>query len=140
MIELICVGVLLFINSITDIKRREILPWSLWLFTILLIVFYLLQQNHIFHTHVGFTGCAAGLVVLLLSFVTKGSIGMGDGFLITILGGFAGLEKTIELCITACLLSAIVSVLLLLIKKADRKTGLPFVPFLLVAYIGGICL
>lgn len=80
-------------------------------------------------------GCIPGLVSLILSFVTKEKIGKGDGFLLLALGVGCGLEQTLALWGTALFIAAVISIVLLVMKKATRRTELPFVPFLLGGYV-----
>lgn len=76
-----------------------------------------------------------GISLLLLSFVTKESIGYGDGVSIIIFGGIVGLEEcAFSLCISLLLMS-VVALGLLILRRATRKTKMPYIPFLLMAEI-----
>lgn len=71
-----------------------------------------------------------GMVLLLVALLSGEAIGYGDGLLLLATGPLFGWQKML-LCIPAALLlTTIASVLLLVMKKADRKTKIPFVPFL----------
>ena len=71
-----------------------------------------------------------GAALLLVALVTKEAVGYGDGLLLLATGPLFGWQRML-LCIPAALLlTAIVSVVLLAVKKANRKTKIPFVPFL----------
>ena len=126
-------GVFLLICSVTDIKRREIKLSVLVIFGIIAVCLYM-----IFHP-VGIfeeaAGIVTGLVFVGLFFITDEKIGLGDGLLMTVTGIFLGGRQNASLIMTAMLLSACFSVLILILKKADRKTGFPFVPFVFAAYI-----
>ncbi len=86
------------------------------------------------------TGAGVGLVFLLASRVTGESFGYGDSILIMIMGGFLGFWDILSLLTAAFLLAAVFSVIMLVRKKFNRKTAFPFVPFLMIAYTGGIIL
>ncbi len=84
------------------------------------------------------SGLLPGLFVLLLAYLTKESIGSGDGILLCAFGLFAGFAETIAVFGMALFLSAVTAMALLVLKRAGRKTELPFVPFLCGGYM--ICL
>ena len=86
------------------------------------------------------TGAGVGLVFLLASRVTGESFGYGDSILIMIMGGFLGFWDILSLLTAAFLLAAVFSVIMLVRKKFNRKTAFPFVPFLMIAYTGGMIL
>ena len=86
------------------------------------------------------TGASVGLVFVLASRVTGESFGYGDSILIMIMGGFLGFWDILSLLTAAFLLAAVFSVIMLVRKKFNRKTAFPFVPFLMIAYTGGMIL
>ena len=86
------------------------------------------------------TGAGVGLVFLRASRVTGESFGYGDSILIMIMGGFLGFWDILSLLTAAFLLAAVFSVIMLVRKKFNRKTAFPFVPFLMIAYTGGMIL
>lgn len=86
------------------------------------------------------TGAGVGIVFLLASRVTGESFGYGDSILIMIMGGFLGFWDILSLLTAAFLLAAVFSVIMLIRKKFNRKTAFPFVPFLMIAYTGGMIL
>ncbi len=74
-----------------------------------------------------FTGCVSRL--------TKEAIGLGDAAVITGLGIVVGWENVCIVCMMGLVLTAVVGVVMVLCNRANRKTKLPFVPFLTVAYV-----
>lgn len=92
------------------------------------------------HPLLSVTGAGVGLVCLLTSKVTGESFGYGDSLLILIMGGFLGFWDILSLLTAAFLLAAGFSVIMLIRKRFSRKTAFPFVPFLLIAYTGGMIL
>lgn len=79
-----------------------------------------------------------GLILLLTALITNESIGYGDGLIITITGLKLDIQITVTFILIAFLLSTITSVFLLITKKGNRQTKLPFMPYLLMAWC--ICL
>lgn len=79
-------------------------------------------------------GCVPGLFFLGLGKITK-AVGLGDGMILLILGILVGYGQMIILLTISLLLQAVVSVLLLGLKKVNLKTGIPFIPFLTGGYL-----
>lgn len=114
-----------------DCRFRRI-PWSvLGMGTIFMIICNILQWKEF---KVGILSAALpGLFLLVLAWLTKESIGYGDGISVILLGGMVGLRNCIwVLCISLLFLS-LAGLVLLVIKRVDRKTKIPYLPFLLAA-------
>lgn len=77
-----------------------------------------------------------GLLMMLISYFTKESVGYGDGLVILAIGSIVGLRKSVEIMFLASLLGGAFSLILLIKKKASSKTAIPFVPFLLIGTLG----
>ncbi len=82
-----------------------------------------------------FAGALCGAVLLILSFITKGAIGEGDGLVLAVTGVYLGFFHNIRLLFLALFLSAIVSVISIFLKGWKKDREIPFMPFLLVAFI-----
>ena len=78
----------------------------------------------------------AGVFLLMVSFCTKESIGYGDGWTVLILGLLVGTEGCLVTVCIGLLLSACVSLILLMLHKVNGKSRLPFLPFLTIG-LGG---
>lgn len=124
----------LLLCSLQDIRRQEI---SLMLiaggFALLLIVSLVQGELSIWER---ITGASLGLVIILLYKATRGQIGLGDGLILSITGISLGFYINVVLVIYSLLFSAIFSILYILIKKASKKTTIPFVPFVFIASWG----
>lgn len=80
-------------------------------------------------------GFAFGLLfLLLLSFLTRHGIGYGDVKLFSWLGFCLGFTDTYSILFYSALFAAIAGIWLLAVKKKNRRTELPFAPFV---YAGG---
>lgn len=69
---------------------------------------------------------------LLLSLVFKNSIGMGDIKLFAVMGMYQGVWGTVNSVFFSLVTSFIISVLLLITRKKNRKDTIPFGPSILV--------
>ena len=75
------------------------------------------------------------LMILAVSVLTGGEIGMGDGWIFLALGTMLHTEMYVRM-----LIAAVYAGVLLAICKKGRKTEIPLVPFLLFGYLGGLLL
>jgi leader peptidase (prepilin peptidase)/N-methyltransferase len=127
------IGILLVI-SIVDIKTRKI-PDLLVLggFVIFFCTKIFLNKDLSFwlilDTAVGF------LSIFCLWLLTKGGIGLGDAKLSALLGFLLGIYHWVIALLVASVTGLLVCAVLLILKKIERKQGIPFAPFLA---IGGI--
>lgn len=128
-------GVMLVILAgfaIHDMKTKTVSLAAMGVFAISVLVYRLC-------TGTGIAELAAGLVpgalVLLLAFATKESIGMGDGLTLCVLGMFCGWRRCLAAFGMALVLSAILSIVLLVFKRAGRKTEVPFLPSLFGGFL-----
>lgn len=128
------VGLLLLYNTWLDMIKRQVSIVSLLLFGVAGFSLFLYFQQFSILSLVG--GIGIGILMILVSKLTNGGFGMGDGGLLCVTGFYLGFYRNIELFLGALVLAAVWGGVLLVLKKAGRKTELPFVPFLMTAYIG----
>lgn len=77
-----------------------------------------------------------GTLFLIISRITKEGVGYGDGCVILILGIYLGVWSTVEVCMIAVLIMALVSMAGMALWHWKRTKRLPFLPFLAVGYLG----
>lgn len=125
--------VLLFlgINTILDFKYKKI-PWVLSICFIVIGIGSVLISSPINWWQ--FLGAIVGMGMILISVCTKQAIGLGDGLVLLVVGIFIGLWKTLMILFLAGILVAVVGIIMMVQKKGNLKTSLPFIPFLLAAY------
>lgn len=80
-------------------------------------------------------GMGIGVAMLLIAWLGRECIGAGDGVMLMASGTFLGFWGNLELLFAALFLAAIVALFLLVIKRKGRSYRMPFLPFLLVAYL-----
>jgi len=81
-------------------------------------------------------GALIGVFCLFFSRVTREGLGYGDSLLILCLGIVIGLWQIIAVLLTAFFSAAVYSAFLLAIRHRGRGYTYPFVPFLLIGYMG----
>ena len=101
--ERICILAFLGINSWKDIRTREVSLLSIVVFGIVGMI----RACFLGTVSVDLVwNVCMGAAVIMLSIISKGAVGMGDG--------------------------------LLFLSGKGKKTEMPFVPFLMLGYIGGL--
>lgn len=129
--EIVVMGCLVVL-SIMDLRTRKVPLIPVILLGIVAVVYRLWNGGP---WTAMILGMIPGLVLLVLAFCTRESIGYGDGVVLCALGLFCGVKKAIAVLGMAFLLAAILAMVLLVLKKAGRKTELPFLPCLCSGYL-----
>lgn len=80
-------------------------------------------------------GILPGIILLGISWITKESLGYGDGLVQSVLGALLGWKKALEILMGALFLAAVFSAAALAVHRLGRKSELPFLPFVLGAYL-----
>lgn len=83
-----------------------------------------------------------GMGAILLAYATHEQIGYGDGLFLLCIGGCLGKERTMMVVMAALSGACVVSILLLVCRKAGKNSRIPFVPFLalgcMLVLLGGL--
>lgn len=83
-------------------------------------------------------GVTAGLVLILIYYITKGALGLGDVKLFGCAGIYLGFEGTVSALLIAAVLSGLFSLVLICINRENRKQEIPFAPFILAGALAAI--
>lgn len=123
-------------SSIYDVRQKTIPLWILgaggvWAVINSAILVGELGMLHTLQTVA--VGILPGAMLLLLGFLTEKKVGYGDGLLLMIMGILEGGKTVLFVFSIGLFLQSILAVVLVIIKKADKQTKIPFAPFLLVA-------
>jgi hypothetical protein len=126
------------LNVLKDIKKKEVYPVLLIVFSVILLVFNVMIKPAVF------LNILAGYMIFIIIFIilyiaTKGNTGLGDLlyiiFFISGFGYFLGL--------TAFIISYWIATLVLFIpvilKKVNLKSEIPFIPFLFAGSLFSVC-
>ncbi len=109
-----------------DLRCRKI-PAKLFLLAGAGAACYVLfwQRGHIVSA---FAGAAVGGLLFLAARLTRESIGYGDAAAFAVTGLLLGARQNMAMLCISLILSAFYSIGLLLCKKGNRKTAIPFLP------------
>ena len=78
-----------------------------------------------------------GIFLLGFGWISHWQIGIGDGVIVLIMGLWLGIWETLVILLFGMFLCSVYCGGLLLLRKAGRKTEVPFIPFLWVACLIG---
>lgn len=124
--------ILLSICAIEDLKHKEVTVTYILLFGILGVLLHLFYPQGSVYSML--CGLLLGVAVMLISILTHGGIGLGDGILLTVTGVYLGGYQNLELFLIGICLAGVWSLGIILLKKKKRKDKIAFMPFLLMAY------
>ena len=134
----IILGVFLIINTITDIRNKSIKIPVLAVFSIIGIIMYIMIRPVAVISEIG--GIITGTLFIVISYLTKGKIGMGDALLMTVTGIYLGAEQNIILIMEALFITLLYSIVLIIFKKAGRDREIAFAPFMLISFLGMVAI
>lgn len=135
-VQMILLGVFLIVAGYMDIKYKKI--------SVLWCVFFMIMglaismgSSQILIEGVGpiILSVMPGGILLIISKMTNQSIGIGDGVVAIVVGMLLGIEKTVMALLGGFMISGVVSIILLMFRKAEKGYELPFVPMLSVAVL-----
>lgn len=130
--NMILLGILA-VTAYRDWKEQRIclyVPLGAGIIGVLLHLFY--QERSLADI---FMGAGVGIAMLLVAWLGRECIGMGDGVMLMVSGVFLGFWRNLELLFLALFLTAVAALFLLVVKKKGRDYRMPFLPFLLVAFL-----
>ncbi len=122
----------LAVLSWTDIRTRKVPVIPVMLSGVVFVIYRVWTGVTVMELA---AGILPGTLLLLLAFVSGESIGKGDGLVLFMLGIYCGMAKAVAVLGMALLLAAVLALVLLLLKRANRKTKLPFLPCLCAGYL-----
>lgn len=129
----IMVVLLLIICSYQDMKEKQVSVWIIALGAIVISLCVPFVDPFVFTDRI--LGMLLGGCVVGISKITRGKIGMADGYILCATGIGLGLRDNIQLFVYGLFIAAIFSIILLVLRKVTRKHSIPFVPFLLLGYL-----
>lgn len=128
-------GCMLYLAGLSalDIRKKRLPVWTLAAGGVLAVIFQILWKG--LPGILIAAGGVVGIVFLAVSWVTEESFGYGDSILIGILGIYLGFWNLLNLLAVSFTIAAGVAMAVLVKQKFQRKTLLPFVPFLGAGYM-----
>lgn len=127
--------VFLAVNGWTDLKKRQISLMATGIYGAAGLVWRLYTGGNPadFLVPAGIGG-----LMIIMGLLTKGAVGAGDGLLVMAAGMVLNPDDLALMLMVGLFACAIWSGILLVVFHRGRKTEIPFVPFLLLGYVGGV--
>lgn len=124
---------LLIPTAIQDIKEKNVSVFiTIAGLSASILINIVLEPNNILKVFI----CAIpGTFLLICAWITNEAIGYGDGMVLLGVGNIIGLKEGTESLFIALLIAGIFSCVLMIIKRANRATTVPFIPFLLIGVL-----
>ena len=121
----------MIISSIGDIRSKEVFLWEIlgclgMSFAAVILSIY----GNSFDASDILMSLMPGAFLLLLAYVSRSSMGYGDGLLLLAAGPALGSHITVMGMIAGVFACGLISGLLLVFKRVGRKAKIPFVPFM----------
>ncbi len=132
-VNTVFMGMMLFGESIYDIKYKKIPNWFLLVFGLGVAMIFLLAKRNVNLNCI--MGVGVGIFLLIIGKLTEEAIGYGDAWTLAITGFGLGLHDNLSVMLVAVGAAAGISLFLLMFHRAHKKTKLPFIPFLFVGYL-----
>ncbi len=127
---MITFAIILVILSVSDIRTRRIPVTGFIVLFIVSVMFRLMSDEGDIIWFDWVWSVLPGLFLTGVGLLTGGKVGIGDGILITELGIAFGFIRCMYILTGALFLCCLFSVVLLLLHKGNKKTQIPFVPFI----------
>lgn len=132
-----CVLVFLGVNSWIDLRKKEVSLAAAAAFSAAGVVLNW-TDNSVFWEL--FISLGIGCFFLGVSILTKGAMGLGDVWMLFALALMLDLQEFLMILFSALMLCALWGTAMLVIFRKNGKSEIPFVPFLLLGYVGGLLL
>lgn len=130
-LQTLMIVVYMGISTYFDFRWKRI-PWWIQGMGVIFLCIYSTMQGGAPGTEL-LLSVVPGIVLLGLSFVTKESIGYGDGVTMMIVGGMIGLRNCVWVICISLVMISVVGIVLMIIKRASGKTRIPYIPFMFAA-------
>lgn len=128
----ICLIIILGVICVFDIKRKKIPVYML----IILAAAGIISNFTVgeFDIEKRIIAMLPGMILLIVSMITKQQIGYGDGMIILIMGLYIDIDDILSIVLSSFLLSYIAAIILMTVFKKKKNFEMAFSPFLLIGY------
>lgn len=128
----ICLIIILGVICVFDLKRKKIPVYML----IVLAAAGIISNFTVgeFDIEKRIIAMLPGMILLIVSMITKQQIGYGDGMIILIMGLYIDIDDILSIVLSSFLLSSIAAIILMTVFKKKKNFEMAFSPFLLIGY------
>lgn len=133
MLQMVLTILVLGICAYTDVKYRRISKKILAAYGVMILLIHLTGND--FQIMDFILGLFPGIFCMVISWLTRQSLGYGDSILACLCGLSLGLEKCMAILCFTFFISGIFGALMLFILKKEKTYEMPFVPFLFLGTV-----
>ena len=119
--------------TITDLKSKTIPIWWTVVFGISAMIYQIFWKKQKLEAIL--FSMIIGVTLLVAAKISNQRIGYGDWIIFLILGLWIGCWDGISLLFFSLILSSIISVYFIIVRRKGRDYRIPFIPFVTAAYI-----
>lgn len=131
----IILGIVLLPMTIKDIKKKEVNGYVCLIATLISLA---IRCNLLGEANLKLLiDLAPGFFLMIIANCFKEVIGEGDALVVLFIGSVVGAMSVIAMMIYSLFVSAIICLVLLVARKVNKKTEIPFLPFLSLGVIAG---
>lgn len=132
----ILIGAMLLIAGIIDIKSQKISRLYIALLMLVCVMTVVVDVNQGTNQNIMsmLMGALIGICAVGISMMAGEQIGRGDGLVITAIGIVLGFRGVLGVVCLASLVMCVIAVILLILRKGNKNTRLPFIPAIFVGY------
>lgn len=116
--------------AVEDVKTKKVRVDVFLIIAVLSVVLIVLARLEPLHTARLF-GLVPGAVLLIISKISRGAVGMGDGMVILWLGYLTGIMRCLSILTITWGLCFLVAAIIYFVKPGEK---IPLIPFLCVGY------
>lgn len=127
--EWICFLFLLLL-SVRDIREKKVN--IVFILPAVIPAFYQMPDGFL---QAAVPGFLFSILLFVLSFLTKEAIGMGDAFAVLLCACYLPFYSLFLIFVAGLFMAGVVGVFLILIRRGNRKTEIPYLPFLTFSYL-----
>lgn len=132
--------ILLSVASVGDLRTKTISNKLVIVGSLIGILFTLVQLDMAKTFDAVMGAVISAGILLVISLITREGIGFGDVKLFACVGLFLGVGGALAALVISIMISGVAALILLLTKKVNKKTSIPFAPFILVGTLISIFL
>lgn len=128
----IMAGICLLIQSIWDIRTKEIPLWISMCFGGCSFFYSICCHRNWMELALALI---PGVICFVLGYCTKEAIGYGDAIILCALGMLYSLEEMLIICVIAVILAGVIGLIMLVVFHKNGKYEIPFVPFMFLGWM-----
>jgi leader peptidase (prepilin peptidase)/N-methyltransferase len=131
-ILMILIGIMLFVAGIVDI--RKLMVSRMFILSLLLVCIGAVFTRKNPNIMTALMGTLVGICILGISMLSGEQLGRGDGYVVAAIGLVVGFRGCLVVVCIASVIMSFIAVIMLVMKKGNKKTKLPFIPAIFAGY------